>query len=298
MGQVQIPMADLERATGMKRRAVMYALGRLAEASLITRRQSRGASYYGISGVIPTWPVRVAGGSDSEPETVHDNPGPGRTQRSVQGEINQESGPGPGSECTVNTEQPSPCQICGEGSMARSHRLARLGVEGAWYCRGQANRCPRVWDHVAGEVIPPDATRDVDMVQIAQWVRQARSEVWAKEKRAAAIVTAAPAPTPQPRPCDPSHPGYAPGHPDPAATWKDVQAKLEWMLPAAPFATYVRPCVGVGWQDGALVVETGSAFAVAWLERPLHRSMAHEATRDITGQEGGVIYRTHTLGGD
>lgn len=70
LGEVQIDVSDFESATGKKRRTVMYGLGRLSDASLINRRQSRGASYYSISGVIPRWPAKVAGGIGTPSETV------------------------------------------------------------------------------------------------------------------------------------------------------------------------------------------------------------------------------------
>lgn len=94
-----------------------------------------------------------------------------------------------------------------------------------------------------------------------------------------------------------------PDLPDPAFLWQAVLGRLQLEIPKEHFNTFLRPCVGHGWQaldqeDGspetgtgpALVVAAASSFAVSWLELPLHLAMAREALAGALGREAGLRY--------
>lgn len=86
---------------------------------------------------------------------------------------------------------------------------------------------------------------------------------------------------------------------DPASVWQAVLGRLQMEMPKEHFNTFLRPCVGHGWQDGdpasgagpALVVAASSSFAVSWLELPLHFAMAQEALSKTLGRPAGIHYR-------
>ena len=79
--------------------------------------------------------------------------------------------------------------------------------------------------------------------------------------------------------------------PDPISAWRAVLGRLQLEMPPAQFNTYLQPCVGHAWEDGCLVVAAGSAFAVSWLELPIHRDMAHEALAKTLGHSASIEYR-------
>ena len=86
---------------------------------------------------------------------------------------------------------------------------------------------------------------------------------------------------------------------DPASVWQAVLGRLQMEMPKEHFNTFLRPCVGHGWQDGdlasgagpALVVAAASSFAVSWLELPLHLAMAREALAKTLGRDADLHYR-------
>ena len=78
---------------------------------------------------------------------------------------------------------------------------------------------------------------------------------------------------------------------DAASLWQAVLGRLQVEMPREQFQTFLRPCVGQGWEDGCLVVAAASAFAVSWLELPLHRAMAEEALGKALGREAAIRYR-------
>ena len=78
---------------------------------------------------------------------------------------------------------------------------------------------------------------------------------------------------------------------DAASLWQAVLGRLQVEMPREQFHTFLRPCVGQGWEDGCLVVAAASAFAVSWLELPLHRAMAEEALGKALGREAAIRYR-------
>ena len=78
---------------------------------------------------------------------------------------------------------------------------------------------------------------------------------------------------------------------DAASLWQAVLGRLQVEMPREQFQTFLRPCVGQGWEDGCLVVAAASAFAVSWLELPLHRAMAEEALGKALGRAAAIRYR-------
>ena len=85
---------------------------------------------------------------------------------------------------------------------------------------------------------------------------------------------------------------------DPASVWQAVLGRLQLEMPKEHFNTFLRPCVGQGW-DGegsasgtgpALVVAAASSFAVSWLELPLHMAMAQEALTQTLGKAAAIRY--------
>ena len=78
---------------------------------------------------------------------------------------------------------------------------------------------------------------------------------------------------------------------DAPSLWQAVLGRLQVEMPREQFQTFLRPCVGQGWEDGCLVVAAASAFAVSWLELPLHRAMAEEALGKALGREAAIRYR-------
>ena len=78
---------------------------------------------------------------------------------------------------------------------------------------------------------------------------------------------------------------------DAASLWQAVLGRLQVEMPREQFQTFLRPCVGQGWEDGCLVVAAASAFAVSWLELPLHRAMAEEALGKALGRAASIRYR-------
>ena len=86
---------------------------------------------------------------------------------------------------------------------------------------------------------------------------------------------------------------------DPASVWQAVLGRLQLEMPREHFNTFLRPCVGQGWQEAdpasdagpALIVAAASSFAVSWLELPLHLAMAQEALTRTLGRPASVRYR-------
>lgn len=181
--------------------------------------------------------------------------------------------------------------------MAPSWRLQAFGLEGVWFCRGQANQCQRVWDHVAGEVIGPDRGRPAyEMPTLAQVVRNARNRVWMEEKVRAQMEKPEkpeePAPyiLPEPPAWDESHPHYRSDKPAPWEAWQAALGRLQLEIPQEQFNTFLRPCAGLRWAGDCLLVGAATTFAVSWLELPLHLEMVGEAVSKTTGGPSTVRY--------
>ena len=159
-GEVQIQPADFEAATGKQLRSVRRSINRLVTANLISTRQSRGASYYKINGVMPRWTVQVAGGMGTPPEqeTVPEGDTvPPDTVPLPAGRLNQElislSRPA-GAEPTQNPATPQPpnppatrkqrtviCVNCADGLIEYCQFGKPRGCTGIVYAAGAPPKC-------------------------------------------------------------------------------------------------------------------------------------------------------------
>ncbi len=78
--------------------------------------------------------------------------------------------------------------------------------------------------------------------------------------------------------------------PDPVSAWQAALGRLQLEIPQEQFNTFLRPCSGLRWEDDCLVVSAATAFAVSWLELPLHLEMVREAVAKTTGAQSSVRY--------
>ena len=79
--------------------------------------------------------------------------------------------------------------------------------------------------------------------------------------------------------------------PDPVSAWQAALGRLQVEIPQEQFNTFLRPCSGLRWDDDCLVVGAATAFAVSWLELPLHLEMAREAVARTAGAQLNVRYQ-------
>ncbi len=79
--------------------------------------------------------------------------------------------------------------------------------------------------------------------------------------------------------------------PDPVSAWQAALGRLQLEIPHEQFTTFLRPCSGLRWDDDCLVVGAATAFAVSWLELPLHLEMAREAVVKTIGAQSNVRYQ-------
>ena len=307
LGAVQIDIADFEHATGRKRRAIMYGLGRLSEQSLITKKQSRGASYYSISGAIPRWPAKVAGGLGSAPETVHQEtvqqtvhaqflpgiPEPGTGLITQSPDENLKPGTGfrvPGAREDAQTEASNPgqplCPIHQNPNERRRTRYRNLVAvmqangDEIVYCWGANGDCSWVHSRDRGTVVDAGTSR-LDALGIETAYNALPPP--AKPERNKWAEASHPTEMLSPDCADIT---------DPAGVWQAVLGRLQAQMPRNIFNTFLRPCVGHSWRDGDLVAAAVSSFAVSWLELPMHQAMANEALGETVGRPAAVRYRT------
>ena len=78
---------------------------------------------------------------------------------------------------------------------------------------------------------------------------------------------------------------------DSRCSWQAISDRLEQSVPKTMFDRFVRSCAGHEWENEALVVAAPSAFAVDWLNKPLHLAMAQEALAEICGEGWRIEYR-------
>lgn len=79
--------------------------------------------------------------------------------------------------------------------------------------------------------------------------------------------------------------------PDPVSTWQAVLGRLQLEIPHEQFKTFLRPCTGLHWESNRLVVGATTAFAVSWLELPLHVEMVEEAISKTVGTQTTVRFQ-------
>ena len=79
--------------------------------------------------------------------------------------------------------------------------------------------------------------------------------------------------------------------PDPVSTWQAVLGRLQLEIPHEQFKTFLRPCTGLYWENDRLVVGATTAFAVSWLELPLHIEMVEEAISKTVGTKTTVRFQ-------
>ena len=80
--------------------------------------------------------------------------------------------------------------------------------------------------------------------------------------------------------------------PDPVSTWQAVLGRLQLEIPHEQFKTFLRPCTGLHWESNRLVVGATTAFAVSWLELPLHIEMVEEAISKTVGTQIAVRFQS------
>ena len=78
---------------------------------------------------------------------------------------------------------------------------------------------------------------------------------------------------------------------DPASLWHAILGRLQLKVKRAEFDTFLRPCVGHGWEGGCLVVAAPSSFSVSWLTMPEHLAVAEEALSRTMGRNARIVYR-------
>ncbi len=78
--------------------------------------------------------------------------------------------------------------------------------------------------------------------------------------------------------------------PDPVSAWQAALGRLQLEIPQEQFNTFLRPCTGLRWDSDCLVVGAATAFAVSWLELPLHLEMVREAVAKAAGVQLNVRY--------
>ncbi|NQW22823.1 MAG: chromosomal replication initiator protein DnaA [SAR202 cluster bacterium] len=66
--------------------------------------------------------------------------------------------------------------------------------------------------------------------------------------------------------------------------WRAVLGDLQLQLPRPTFETWLKPTVGVAYDDHTFVVEVPNAFAVEWLERRMFQAL-QKTLQKISGRE-------------
>ena len=77
--------------------------------------------------------------------------------------------------------------------------------------------------------------------------------------------------------------------------WRAVLGDLQLQLPRPTFETWLKPTIGVAYDDHTFVVEAPNSFAVEWLERRMYHAL-QKTLRKISGRDFELQLRVKTEG--
>ena len=66
--------------------------------------------------------------------------------------------------------------------------------------------------------------------------------------------------------------------------WRAVLGDLQLQLPRSTYETWLKPTVGISYDEHSFVVEAPNSFAVEWLERRMYNAL-QKTLKKVSGRE-------------
>ena len=77
--------------------------------------------------------------------------------------------------------------------------------------------------------------------------------------------------------------------------WRAVLGDLQLQLPRSTFETWLKPTVGISYDEHSFVVEAPNSFAVEWLERRMYNAL-QKTLKKVSGREFALQLQVRSEG--